>query len=53
MSGQEAVSGRRAKGARMRIKIPSKMKLTWITTVSKSEARQKKIDEILKPDNNE
>lgn len=35
-------------------KIPfSKMKLTWITTVSKSEARQKKIDEILKPDNNE
>jgi hypothetical protein len=29
------------------------MKLTWITTVSKSEARQKKIDEILKPDNNE
>ena len=29
------------------------MILTWITTVSKSEARQKKIDEILKPDNNE
>lgn len=29
------------------------MKLTWITTVSKSEARQKKIDEILKPDTNE
>jgi hypothetical protein len=29
------------------------MKLTWVTTISKSEARQKKIDEILNPDTNE
>jgi hypothetical protein len=29
------------------------MKLTWVTTISKSEARQKKIDELLKPDKNE
>lgn len=29
------------------------MKLTWVTTISKSEARQKKIDELLKPDTNE
>lgn len=27
--------------------------LTWITTVSKSESRQRKIDEILNADNNE
>lgn len=27
------------------------MKLTWVTTISKAEARQKKIDEILNPDN--
>lgn len=26
------------------------MKLTWVTTVSKSEARQRKINEILNPD---
>ena len=29
------------------------MKLTWITTVSKAEARQRKIDGLLNPDNNE
>lgn len=31
----------------------NKMKLTWVTTVSKAEARQRKIDGILNPDNNE
>jgi hypothetical protein len=28
----------------------NKMTITWITTISKSEARQKKIDQLLNPD---
>ena len=44
---------KRTGGGWLNTKTPefSSMRLTWITTISKSEARQKKIDELLNPDN--